>query len=271
MSHFQRFTMLLAGLTLLPLGPNPPADPQIAGAVDIKIRGYVRLSDGSPLGGIQVRAEGSDNDSDNTDADGSYEMVLSYGFVGVVGPVNEDYLFDPLTRNYTSPVTSNRSNQNFTATPFLRSVRGNIRDAFGTGIPGVVVAGPNGVSTTDTTGRYVIEIPYAFQGTVTPVLTGWRFNPPSRSYLRGDNDLSGEDYTATFASARHVNYNVTSAGWWYGYGLDLSRGTGTGEILSNASARWQYPVEQDRWYGTYIYDGVSASEAWGFIYAGQPN
>ena len=61
-------------------------------------------------------------------------------------------------------------------------------------IPKSVTSGPDG--------SYSITVPNSWSGTITPVKTGYTFDPPSRPYSKVKADQTGQNYTASLYSPR---------------------------------------------------------------------
>ena len=77
------------------------------------IKGYVRSSAGSGLGGVSLSLSGAGTGSYDTGSTGYYEFTdLSSGYY-VVTPLKADYAFDPPKLSY-SPLNAGFSDQNFT-------------------------------------------------------------------------------------------------------------------------------------------------------------
>ncbi len=85
------------------------------------------------------------------------------------------------------------------------------------GLAGVTLVGLPEAPVTDASGAYTATVPTGWSGTVTPTLTGYGFNPPSRTYSTVMADQVVQDFTATLLS----------------HALDVSRtGAGTGSVTS---------------------------------------
>ena len=86
-------------------------------------------------------------------------------------------------------------------------ITGRIADPNGTGLASVTLAGLPGNPVTNAGGYYSATVAFGFSGTVTPLRTGWVFNPPDRSYVHLEGDCSGNDYLgrrATFTISGRV-------------------------------------------------------------------
>jgi hypothetical protein len=65
------------------------------------------------------------------------------------------------------------------------------------GRAGVVMTGLPGEVVTDPDGRYQVQVPYGWSGTVTPVKEGFVFDPPSMVYEALSRDATSQDYQAS--------------------------------------------------------------------------
>lgn len=117
-----------------------------------------------------------------TKPDGSYTATVEYGWRGVITPTKEGYGFDPPTRTY-EPVKSDIHNQDYAPQLQMFTISGKI--AIGrTPVSGVKVLASNGggSDTTDSQGRYSVQVPYGWSGEITLEKEGFKFDPPSKSY-----------------------------------------------------------------------------------------
>ena len=70
----------------------------------------------------------------------------------------------------------------------------------GAPLSGVVMSGLPDGTVTDALGAYSATVAVDFSGTVTPVLTGYTFDPLSRTYTNLTTNQTAQDYTATLLS-----------------------------------------------------------------------
>ena len=80
----------------------------------------------------------------------------------------------------------------------------------GSGLPGVTLTGLPGSPVTNSAGAYVAVVPSGWSGTVTPLLTGYAFEPATRPYGNVSADLSDQDYAAS--AGYRISGTVTLAG-----------------------------------------------------------
>jgi len=147
--------------------------------------------------------------SPTTDSSGVYTATVDYGFSGTATPTLSGYSFTPPTRTYSN-VTSNQTAQDYTSVLFTYTISGTIT-AGGAALPGVVVSGLPGSPTTNSSGVYAATVDYGFSGTATPVLAGYAFTPPSRTYSSVTADQTGQDYTSSTVTLT-ISGTITSGG-----------------------------------------------------------
>jgi len=122
-----------------------------------------------------------------TSADGYYSKQIPYGWSGTIVPSKDDYIFDPTQITFGDPITSSRTDQDFTGiyySPGKVTISGTV-SLGGGNVPmsGVTVvftsAGSITSITTDASGRYSKEVSYGWWGIVKPEMEGYRFTPIS--------------------------------------------------------------------------------------------
>ena len=92
------------------------------------------------------------------------------GWSGTVTPSKTGYTFSPSSRTY-SYLTSNQTNQNYTATPVTYTISGSI----GTAGAGATITYTGGSTTANGSGNYSFTVADGWSGTVTPSKTGYTF------------------------------------------------------------------------------------------------
>ncbi len=121
------------------------------------------------------------------DADGFYSATVEYGWSGVVRPKKGDRKFNPIEKQY-APVSADLTDEDY----IPQTVVISNRIAFGTEpIQDVVVtADPGGyTATTDSQGRYRVEVPYGWSGMLSISKPGFEFTPSSISFTRVTSDI----------------------------------------------------------------------------------
>ncbi len=115
------------------------------------------------------------------------------------------------------------------------ALSGVVADDSGQPLAGVRLTASGGATAdTDSDGRYVLRVPYGWSGDVTPVLSGWSFEPLARSYSGVVADGEGEGFVGYNNEVRNVlsGYVRDEAG----RGLGGVRVTGTGGASTTESA-----------------------------------
>jgi len=149
---------------------------------------------GSPLAGVVLEGLPGDPVTSST---GTYVAVIDPGFWDTVTPVKPGYAFDPPFRTYALP-TGNLAGQDYSGTPgYLLS--GTVRVSGGMPLSGVLMAGLPVELRTGEDGTYGMMLPVGWSGTVTPVLPGFSFVPPSRTYDQLLAPTTDQDFDSTFA------------------------------------------------------------------------
>ncbi|MBK8821420.1 MAG: right-handed parallel beta-helix repeat-containing protein [Anaerolineales bacterium] len=119
----------------------------------------------------------------------------------MVTPTKAGYIFTPATRNYPN-VTSNQSNQNYTAVSDMPVISGNA------GVGGAILSYTDGTPktvTANSSGLYSFQVSNNWSGMVTPSKVGFSFVPGNMSYSNVVSAQTAQDYIArptafTFAS-----------------------------------------------------------------------
>ena len=150
-----------------------------------------------------------------TNATGEYTCTVNHDWSGTVTPALAGYSFAPNNRPYSN-VTSNQTNQTYTATLLSYSISGTIT-LNGAGLGGVTINGFPTTTTTNATGAYTCTVNHGWSGTVTPTLTGYSFTPSNRTYSNLISNQTEQNYVsisvpnddpsvAPIATILHGNY-----------------------------------------------------------------
>ena len=143
------------------------------------ISGTIRSDKGESVEDVFVLADAGGG-STTTNTNGEYEFTVDYGWRGKITPTKMGYTFRPTNKAYPV-VTKNQTNQGYTA--ILRTFTiSNAVMVGGTAIEGVKVSANNGggTATTNSRGRFSVEVPYDWSGEITLSKVGFEF--PSKSY-----------------------------------------------------------------------------------------
>lgn len=124
-----------------------------------------------------------------TDQAGIYTATLTYGWVGTVVPTKEGYRFEPPSKSYTT-VEADLKNENFVGREMTYVISGSV------GVEGVTMKGLPDDPKTTADGVYRAEVPYSWDGTVTPEKEGHEFTPESRPYTDVKEPQTNQNYQA---------------------------------------------------------------------------
>jgi predicted outer membrane repeat protein len=219
-------------------GTPPAANPVISG--------FVRTAGGTPISGVSM---GGLPGSPSTDGSGFYTATVTNGWTGTVTPSLGGYTFSPPSRAYSTGITTNQSNQDFTGTPTsptTYTISGYVRTAGSVGISGVSM-GVLG-TTTDGSGFYTATVNSGFSDTVIPSKAGYTFSPTSIPYSNVTSNQTNQNYTGTLLAANPVISGfVRTAG---GTGISGVTMSGLpGNPVTNASGFYTATVTNG-WTGT---------------------
>ncbi len=168
-----------------------------------------------------------------TNGTGTYNAVITYSWTGTVKPEKEGYTFDPPERPYNN-VSGAQTNQSYIATPLKYVISGTASMA------GVVMKGLPNDPVTDASGNYSVVVNHGWTGTVRPMVNGYTFDPPSKTYPKVTGDQLDQNYSAELI-------RLTIAGTT-GIGQVVMQGL-PGEPISNEAGIYSATVDYG-WSGT---------------------
>jgi type II secretory pathway component GspD/PulD (secretin) len=145
------------------------------------------ISGTTGIGGVKLTGLPTDVTSGST---GSYSATVEYGWSGTVTPEKEGYKFEPQSLAL-GPVEKDLPKQDFRGKAVTFTISGNV------GQPGVLLQGLPGRIVSDASGIYTVEVPYKWDGTVTPIKEGYTFEPTKNQYTDVVESATSEDYTAS--------------------------------------------------------------------------
>jgi PKD repeat protein len=156
---------------------------------------------GAGLGGVTLSLTGSLTGSTVTASNGYYRFVaLPANGNFVITPSKAGFTFNPVSDTKIG-IGSNQENRDFTAIP-VYYIRGYVRDSRGAAVRGATmnISGAKTASTTtDSNGFYQFtQLAAGANYTVTPTLSGWKFNPASLNI----SSLTGSLDNQNFAGSR---------------------------------------------------------------------
>ena len=118
-----------------------------------------------------------------TGQDGSYSVDVPYNWKSVVTPQKPGFTFDPNSISYDG-VLFPQVSQNYTPKIMQCILSGQVVDETGKGVEGVFVQGNNNASSTtsDATGKFELQVNYAWTGELTFQKDGFTFNPSTKAF-----------------------------------------------------------------------------------------
>ncbi|MBW8002022.1 MAG: hypothetical protein FVQ80_08360 [Planctomycetes bacterium] len=138
------------------------------------------ISGSTGIGGVTMHGLPGNPVSDTI---GNYTATVDYSWSGTVTPMKEGYTFDSASKRYDS-VTAIQANQDYAARLLTFIISGSA------GMGGVVMEGLPGEPVTDANGYYRADVDYGWNGTITPSMTGFSFEPASKKIRPVTHDQS---------------------------------------------------------------------------------
>ncbi len=155
------------------------------------------------VGADAVTLKGLPNDP-VSDANGSFNIPVAYGYNGKITPILKGYTFQPPFIDIAK-VTADRSGLIFTPSIVKLTIAGTISGP-PSAIVGVVMDGLPGNPMTDARGTYSAKVDFGFNGTVTPTKEGVVFTDMSKPYSALETDMKAENYTA-----KAITYTISGS------------------------------------------------------------
>ena len=184
---------------------------------DVTIRGHILEPDAATaVANVRVTTDGDPNTA--TDANGLYELVVAYGWSGVVTPLKDGWVFDPCDDTYAN-VTADLDDRDYEASMIQFLISGHVLEVDGiTGVNDVNVAASDGggdytnrygggSDITDVNGFYELIVDHNWTGYVMPSKYAYAFEPNKIEYVNVLSDANNQDYTGslmTFSISGHV-------------------------------------------------------------------
>jgi len=122
-----------------------------------------------------------------SDSQGNYSATVNKVWTGIVLPSKEGYKFEPRARRYKN-IDSSLVSQDYAAEVTKFQISGHV------GVPNVAIKGFQGQVLSDTRGRYVATVSYAWSGTITPKKDGMKFVPASISFSNVTENMGNQDF-----------------------------------------------------------------------------
>jgi hypothetical protein len=209
----------------------------------VTISGTVKDTGGRSIAGVLVSANNGGT-SATTDASGNYSLTLAYNYSGTVTATKTDYTFEPATVTYSN-VTADLAGENYVGSlPTGVAISGNITDAGGAGVSGVLVSADNGgtSATSDAAGDYSVTVPYGWSGSVTPVKADTLIDPVVKNYTNVTAELTGENYIASAVVSPVISGTITTAGGEAIEGVLVSTSNGGASATTDAAGAYSITV-----------------------------
>lgn len=125
----------------------------------------------------------------NSDPNGRYSVRVPFGWSGTVAPELKGFRFEPPSRDY-SQVADDKKNDSYAAHVQTFTISGSA------GAEGVVMKGLPGDPKTNKDGAYRAEVPFEWNGKVTPIKEGYEFTPDVKEYTAVTDNFANDDYVA---------------------------------------------------------------------------
>ncbi|MBN1975246.1 MAG: hypothetical protein JW787_16500 [Sedimentisphaerales bacterium] len=131
-----------------------------------------------------------------TDRNGSYSVMVEYGWMGTVGPEKRGYSFEPASRTYNN-IVKNYNDENYVAKILKYQISGTIISDKGYPMEGIQITSENIIPViTDNKGRYAFEVEYGWSGLIRPESEQYTLTPPFVQYLPVNRNISNQNYKA---------------------------------------------------------------------------
>jgi hypothetical protein len=157
----------------------------------ITLSGNIKDDQGKPLMGVTVTVK---NIRIGTNSEGGFYVALPVGWSGTIVPQLGRHIFEPESVSISNARVS-ASNINFIG-KYIGTyfISGFVRDISGQPIGQIPIEGfPQNLSTNEF-GYYITEVPAQWNGTVTPVFSGYQFNPNAISISQVNSDRSDQNF-----------------------------------------------------------------------------
>jgi|GEM_PF-4150297 len=213
---------------------------------DFTLSGTVLSQSGEPLS--EVVLEGFDQEV-MTNTEGKFSIDIAAGWTGLITPRLENYEFSPSNIAITS-LDSDRDDLDFEGTYIgTYEVSGQISDQSGEPLVGVSLAGLPEDVVTDELGLYKAEIPAQWNGTITPMLSDYTFEPASVVLDDVSSDKSNQSFVATYIGDYAISGIIVDGSGEPAVGVVLSGFPE--EVITDASGEYSTGVSAG-WSGTVI-------------------
>ena len=201
-----------ASVVVLNSAPNAVSNSQTFSVVqNAVLRGRVTFN-GAALSNVTLNLNGAEAVTLTTDNNGNYEAAVLNNGNYTLTPTRQNYVFNPSNRNINYSGLS-QTNLDFAASLVSYPINGRVTNN-GNGLSGVTLSltgSQTGQITTDNNGDYSFTATAEGNYLITPALSGYTFNPNSRSFVNLSADQTA-DFTATAAQTQHRLFDFDGDG-----------------------------------------------------------
>lgn len=165
----------------------------------VRLSGIVTDSLGQPLTDVIVGLAGGESALSTTGTTGAFTFAVSSGRNYIVAPAREGYTFTPSSLSFTN-LTQNQSSLSFVGAPAPTvTISGSVMDSNFTplvDVPVVLTGSASITAPTNPVGIYGFKVLSTGTYTVTPVVPGLIFTPPSRTFASLTSDQINVNFVA---------------------------------------------------------------------------
>ena len=194
-------------------------------------------AEGSPISGATMKGLPGDP---VTDKDGYYNVVVDYGWSGIVGPKKEGCIFSPAEKIYGSVIADQA--QNYDVKLLTYTISGTVT-CNGNPVESVSLVASNGggTGTTNSFGRYELAVEHGWNGAVTLAKEGYTFGDGKKRYTNVIADQPNQDYNAELIKCT-IKGEIILGGQPI-EGVLISADNGGGSDTTNASGKYSVVVD----------------------------
>jgi hypothetical protein len=161
-------------------------------------------------------------ENNRLNSEGEYVAVVPEGWSGEIKVTHLNYVFTPVS-HVIQNLSADIADQNFVGIiDNLNRVSGVIKDNKLSALPGVTLLGLPQEAKTNESGKFEVQLPAGWSGTITPVLNDYKFEPESITISNLNEDRVGLNFSANFVG------KYTLSGF-----IKLADGTALSEIILN--------------------------------------
>jgi hypothetical protein len=215
------------------------------------ISGRVSDAQGVGIGNVTITFSGdggTGTSSASTDANGNYSHLVEAGWSGSAAPWKEGYEFAPGSRPYNN-VTSDLAGEDYSADAVFPVISGMVKRLTGAGFPRVPLDFAGTIQTySNDIGMYAQTVPFGWTGFVTPVKSGYEFEPPFLEYENVNTNQLNRDYVTTTLFL-YITGRVTTPGGEGVADILLTFSNGGGITVTDENGDYVHGVDF-AWSGT---------------------